>query len=164
VTAVFKALGMNQHHVGLQQVMALKANGDPTRIMHIMKEDLEVACLNKAQRRFTQAATTPMLQEPLLLLLGNTTLKSAAFQQVLEGMFQCPESCDIYTKKVLKQLARPPQGTEILGRTFEEYRWGWAIAHKTTASSPSSLHFGHYIVALANTAVAKINAILAIIT
>jgi len=79
--------------------MALIADGDPNRIMHIMKEDLEVACLNKAHRRFTQVANTPMLQEPLLLLLGNTTLKSTAFQQVLDGTFQCPESCDIYTKK-----------------------------------------------------------------
>jgi len=40
-----------------------------------------------------------MLQESLLLLLGNTTLKSTAFQQALDGTYQCPEFCDIYTKK-----------------------------------------------------------------
>jgi len=65
VTAVCKALGTNQHHAGLQQVTAPKADGDPTRIMHVVKEDLEVACLNEAHQQFTQVATTPMLQEPL---------------------------------------------------------------------------------------------------
>jgi len=100
VTAVCKeALGMNQHHAGLQQVMAPKADGDPTRISRIMKEDLEVACLNEAHQQFTQVATTPMLQEPLQLLLGNTTLKSTVFQQVLDGMFQWPKACNKYTKK-----------------------------------------------------------------
>ena len=99
VTAVCKALGTKQHHARLQQGTALKADGDPTRITHVMKEDLEVACLNKAYQWFTQAATTPMLQEPLLLLLSNSTLKSTAFQQVLDGMFQWPKACNKYTKK-----------------------------------------------------------------
>jgi len=46
--AVCKTLGMNQHHAGLQQVTAPKANRDSTRITHITKEELEVACLNEA--------------------------------------------------------------------------------------------------------------------
>jgi len=47
-TAVPKALGTNQQHAGLQQVMAPVADGNPNRITHITKEDLEVACLIEA--------------------------------------------------------------------------------------------------------------------
>jgi len=98
-TAFRKALRINQHHAGLQQITAPTADGEPTRITHTTKVELEEACLNEARRRFTQAANTPMLQEPLKFLLGNTTLTAEAFQQVLEGTFQCPEECNLYTKK-----------------------------------------------------------------
>jgi len=129
VTAVQKALGTNQQHASLQQVVALVADGNPKGITHVTKEDLEVACLNEACQRFTQAAgLTLQCCKNLYFHSWETTLKSTTFQQVLDGTFQCPESCNVYTKKVLKQLARPPQVVEIPGWTFEEYRWGWAIA------------------------------------
>jgi len=45
--------------------------------------------------------------------------------------------------------------------TYEEYKQSWERVHKTTASSPSAIHFRHYIVGVANDIVGKINAILA---
>jgi len=43
----------------------------------------------------------------------------------------------------------------------EEYRQSWEIAQETTASSPSSIHFRHYIAGVADDIIGKLNAILA---
>jgi len=48
-----------------------------------------------------------------------------------------------------------------LPRTYKEFQCGWQRARETTASSPSGIHFGHYIAAMTNKTVAKLNAILA---
>jgi len=37
----------------------------------------------------------------------------------------------------------------------------WEIAKEMTASSPSALHFGHYIAGIAEDTIGKLNAILA---
>jgi len=50
--------------------------------------------LAEAGRRFTQAATTPFLQLPLLKLFTEANLATKAFDQVLEGNFVCPEGVD----------------------------------------------------------------------
>ena len=46
-------------------------------------------------------------------------------------------------------------------RMYKEYKRSWKITCKTTASSPSQVHFGHYIAGIADDTVGKLNAILA---
>jgi len=49
---------------------------------------------------------------------------------------------------------------DIPGHTFEEYQYGWVKAQEMMALSLSMIHFEHDILALENSMVAKINAIL----
>ncbi len=46
-------------------------------------------------------------------------------------------------------------------QTYEEYKRSWEIAQETMASSPSEVHFGHYIAGIAEDTVRKLNTILA---
>jgi len=62
-------------------VTAPTTGTEATRITYTEKEQLEKACLNKAQQWLTQAAKTPMLQAPMREILGTTNLQAPAFQQ-----------------------------------------------------------------------------------
>jgi len=59
-----------------------------------MQAELETLCLMEAGRCFTQAATTPFLQLPLIKLFTEVNLLTKAFDQVLEGTFICPVEVD----------------------------------------------------------------------
>jgi len=61
------------------------------------KMELENLCLAKAGRRFTQAAKTPFLQPPLIGIFTKANLSTKAFNQVLEGTFECPKGLDNMT-------------------------------------------------------------------
>jgi len=159
---VKRALGQLETRRGLIQVSAPTEEANPTRITHMNKEKIELACLNEAHRQFTQAAEMPMLQEPMFSRLGLADIESEAFQQILDGTFKCPKQCDSITQRLLQQLAHPPGVQDHSPRSYEEYQWGWTRARdKSTALSPSGIHFGHYMVAMADVTVAKLNAILA---
>jgi len=84
-----------------------------------------------------------------------------AFEQILTRTFQCPAECNRYVHKRIKCLKRPKDLPPITMQTYEEYKRSWEIACKTTASSPSQIHFGHYITGIAEDTVGKLNAILA---
>jgi len=45
--------------------------------------------------------------------------------------------------------------------TYTEYKCSWERARETTASSPSSVHFGHYIAGVTDDIIGKLNALLA---
>jgi len=45
--------------------------------------------------------------------------------------------------------------------TYEDYKCSWEKARETTASSPSSIHFGHYIAGITDDIIGELNAILA---
>jgi len=68
------------------------------------KGDLERACTEEAGRRFTQAADTPMLTDPLLHLFGKTGGHSASFKQVLAGTFHPPAICNQVATRLLQFL------------------------------------------------------------
>jgi len=102
-----------------------------------------------------------MLKEPLFSKLGIDNIDSNTFQQILDGRFECPETCEPITKWLLQQLARPEGVNDHPPRTYQEYRQGWLKARETTVSSPSGIHFGHYMAAMADETVARLNAILA---
>jgi len=158
---VKKVLGTHSRHAGLTQVTGPMQDNPMTRTPYTTKKEIEQACLDEAKRRFTQANDTPMLQQPMLSIFGVNNMEHPAFEQVLQGTFQCPAGCDIYLQKLLAHLKRPDDLPTITMRTYAEYQRSWERARETTASSPSSLHFGHYIAGIAENTIGKLNAILA---
>ncbi len=108
-----------------------------------------------------QATETPMLQEPMFSRLGLADIESEAFQQILDGTFKCLKQCDSIMQWLLQQLARPAGVQDHSPQSYKEYQRGWTRARESMASSLSGIHFGHYMAAMANVTVAKLNAILA---
>jgi len=92
---------------GLLQVTAPTTEAPPNQITYTNKKQIELACLDEAHRQFKQAAEMPMLQEPMFSQLGIANIDSEAFQQILDGTFECPATCKPITKWLLQQLARP---------------------------------------------------------
>jgi len=93
------ALGKYRDHRGLTRVIAPSDDGELIKMMAERK--IEQACLQEAQQCFMQAASTPLLQEPLLSMFGAMGLTCQAFQAVLQGTFKALPSCDAYTRKFL---------------------------------------------------------------
>jgi len=120
-----------------------------------------VRTFSKAGRRFTQAATTPFLTSPLIDIFTESNLSTRAFDQVLAGNFVCPEEVDELTKRLLKALHRPPTIPSIQPRELGKITAGWRRAQEATSSSPSSIHFGHYMAGTFNPTIAIFNARLA---
>jgi len=88
---------------------------------------------------------------------------SPAFKQILDGTFDTSHIQDPYTVKLLSHLGRPPGIKEVELRTEAEYRVGWQKAKEQTSSSPSSVHFGHYIASIEDLVLEKINRLMAMI-
>jgi len=65
-------------------------NLDGTKTMHHSKVDIETACLDEAQNRFTQANDTPFLVEPLLSDLGIIGTHWEQFEVVLTNHHRMP--------------------------------------------------------------------------
>jgi len=102
--------------------MAPCSNDDSTRITYNNKADLKTACLKEARRQFTQAATTPMLQQPMIKLVGFADMDKPAFQQILDGNFKCPDTCDLYLRKLLPYLCKPEHIPAMDMQTYTEYK------------------------------------------
>jgi len=154
-------LGQLETRCGLLQVTAPVTGSKTNQIMYTNKDQIELACLEEAHHQFTQAADTPMLQQPRISCFGLANIDSVAFQKILDGTFQCLSTCDLITKHLLQQLARPDRVVDHHLRMYKEFYKGWSQAWETTALSPSGIHFGHYMVVMMNMMVAKLNAILA---
>jgi len=89
---------------------------------------------------------------------GEIGVDRPAFQAVLAGMYVAPPGCAPTTIKLLTKLCRPPEVSEIDLGGEEEFTKGWRKAWEQTASSPSKVHFGHYIAGTFNPNIAIINA------
>jgi len=122
---------------------------------------MEQACLEEARRTFTQACDSPMLQPPMVDIFRIDNMDNPKFAQILNGTFQCPAECNQYVRKLIQHLKHPKDLPPITQRMYKEYKRSWELAQETTASSPSSVHFGHYITGIAEEMVGKLNAILA---
>jgi len=149
------------HHAGLIQVTAPMEENPTECIRYTTKVDIEQACPTEAKWRFTQANDTPMLQQSMINILGIDNMDSPAFKQILVGTFQCPAECNKYVHKLIKNLKRPQELPPITMRTYDKYKWSWELAWETTASSPSKVHFRHYITGIMKDMIGKLNAILA---
>jgi len=121
---------------------------------------LELACLEKAGRRFMQAKDTLFLTEPLALLFREKGTESVAFQEVLNGTFICPPETNQYAMRLLSSLKRHP-GAHVTPWTLQEQTSRWKKVRETTASSMSSVHFGHYMAGTFNPDIALLNAMMA---
>jgi len=122
---VKRALGQLATRRGLTQVTAPLEGPGGRRITYTDKDQIELACLDEAHRRFTQAANTPILQQPLGAIIGHADIDSRAFQQILDGNFQYPCTCEPITKQLLQQLARPEMVKEHGDRMYEDFKCGW---------------------------------------
>jgi len=60
--------------------------------------------LEEVGHHFTQASSTPFLQDPLISIFSETGSTAKAFEEVLEGTFIPPDQCHDFTKKLLATL------------------------------------------------------------
>jgi len=109
---------------------------------------------------FTQAKNMPFLQTPLLELFGETGFQSHAFDQVLKGMLEIPSTCNHMQEKtdgIADTHLCCPFPTPVLPGLSGKME----KSQETMASSPSHLHFGHYIMGMEHSLILELNATLA---
>jgi len=113
--------------------------------------------------RFTQANQTPCFKSPIWEIFGELGVRCKAFDQILDGTFTIPSSCDHFTKKVLEHLKCPSMVRPIPQPSLAEYIRRWHQSREETSSSYSSIHFGHYIAGTYDQRIAQFNASMAAI-
>jgi len=91
----------------------------------------------------------PFLTPPLINIFGEAGINMEA-KHMLEGTFTVPSNCNLYAATFLSSLTHPQSITDVPAQTTTDYCKGWQRAHKTTSSSTSGIHFGHYIVGTFN--------------
>ena len=121
------------------------ANG--SILHHSEKETVEQAILSANNKKYRQTNDTPPMTT-LYPILGRYGTTEAA-RKILQGSFQPPQYLDIYTKKLLKALARPPHLRHVpeidISYSSTEYKTGWAKMKEKTTSGLSKIHFGHHL-------------------
>ncbi len=98
------------------------------------------------------------LTSPLIDIFMEANLSTKAFDQVLEGTFVCPEGTNKMLKHLLVALQRPHNISPIQLWQLGDITAGWRKAREATSSSPSSIHFGHYMVGMFNLTIMVFNA------
>jgi len=86
-----------------------------------------------------------------------------AFHQILAGTYNASAISDPYTIKLISHLGQPPGTQDIRLWSEVEYTQGWKKAKEATSSSPSGVHFGHYIAGIEDIVISKINRLMATI-
>jgi len=117
---VKRALGKENARGGLTQVEAPATQEGKTRERVFSKDKLERACLEEARWRFTQAATTPLLQN-IPKGLDSMSVGSAEFLQILEGTYPTHNKTDPFVIKLLKQL-----------KNQTSFRRWWHVCQRST--------------------------------
>jgi hypothetical protein len=75
-----------------------------TGLVEVYKQvEMEQCLCEQLAQRFHQAAHTPFSTGPLLRLLGPLGTGAGA-EAILEGTFQCPDTVDMWTQKLLPHL------------------------------------------------------------
>jgi len=156
-----KVVRTSAQHTGLTQVSAPIGNQEKTWVSYTTQEDIKWACCKEARQRFMQAKDTLMLQPPMLNIFGIDNMDTPEFSQILDGMYACLAGTSIYLQKLILHLKWPKELPPITIWTYEEYKWSWEIMQETMVSSPSSIHFRHYIARIADDIIGKLNAIMA---
>jgi len=133
------AIWTNSGRQGLSQVWGPQPNNPLARPESTSKSELEITCLEEAGRWFTQASHMPFLQTPLVELFMESNVYTPAFEQVLQGTFQCPPGTDQMAKRLIEALVQPTNIPQISWRTLDEITAGSQKAREETSSSPSTL-------------------------
>ena len=127
----------------------------------LSREEIENACIQEGQRRFTQAQNTPFLQGSLLQAFGYNANPNAV-TEVLNGMFIPENDVPPFTQQFITELARPNQIKElppITGTvTTKEHCAGWRKMRAKTGSSPYGPLFCDYIAGTYDPDVAEVDA------
>jgi len=126
-----------------------------------MKAELEYMCLVEARWQFTQASHTPFLQPPQVELFTESNMYTAVFKQVLQGTLNAPQETDLVAMHLLQALKCPHSIPPIPKCTLDEIAAGWRQACEATSSSPSGIHFSHYMAGAFNPTIAVFNVRLA---
>ena len=149
------------HHESITgPIMEVTEIENTTVIQHNDKCSVEQAILTANDNKYRQTNDTPPMTT-LFPILGRFGITPAA-HQILNGTFQSPPHLDIYTKKLLKELAMP---THIRHKqkinttlTTSDYIQGWAKMNERTTSGLSNIHFGHHLACTKHTSNAKFEA------
>jgi len=128
---------------GLSQDTTVTLTG--TKVQHTNQNNIEIACLEEAQARFTQANDMPCMIEPLYSDLHWLGTHLPSFNQITASMYLPPDRTSTSAQLLLPLMQWPPEITDkptnlsLLAR-----QTGWLKAKEATASSKSGAHFGHY--------------------
>ncbi|MGL5934074.1 MAG: hypothetical protein ACRCZI_00475, partial [Cetobacterium sp.] len=113
------------------------------------QEDIERILLPVNEAKIRASEQTPFMQEPLLQEFGYREPRQT-HEQVLQGTYQIPPSCDRATAILIRGLARPavPHNTTIYTPrqyiSTEDHIKGWKKQRERTSGGMSGLHFGQY--------------------
>ena len=84
--------------------------------------------------------------------------------EILQGTATLPPNLDPNTNRLLQALASPPEVPPPTPWTFTlaKHISGWRKARESTSSSPSGIHFGHYIAGTYDPLVAEVDYLMAL--
>jgi len=140
-----------------RRIRALKGLPSGTSISQVEITDPQGSCVVSGQQAVEQALCTslaaqfrkahgsPFLHPPLLQDVGFLGCGEAA-KAILDGSYQCPPNTDENTWLFIKALRWPTSCPDLISTILnaEAFCAHWQKARKTTSSSFSGLHFGHY--------------------
>ena len=102
-------------------------------------------------KRFHLAEQAPICSDQLREDFGYLANSKAA-EEVLDGTYTFPDYTHQGTKELLEEVEKNheifPQNVVNIVMTMENWRRHWKRTNETTSSSPSILHFGHYMAGL----------------
>ena len=111
------------------------------------KKKIEEALCEENKRKFTEAYSSPFLQQPLLQQLGQTAVSQTA-KSILNGTYYSSTPISPKTKKFIQKLQKPPLIAESPTNdeicSLEEAKHYWRKKREKTNSSMSQRHIGTY--------------------
>jgi len=124
---------------GLSQVTMVTPTS--TKVQHTNQNDIEIACLNEAHARFTQANDMPCMIEPIYNELHWLSTHLPAFDQITARMYIPLDRTSTSAQLLFPLMQQPLEVTDqptTLSTTA--HKTGWLKAKDSTASSKSGAH------------------------
>ena len=122
-------------------------NGPQGRTLVTGKWEMERACIEENDARFSQSEGTPPMTEPLLSELGFLADTPTAWD-ILNGTYQPTPGTDPYAIQFLQQMHMPDNvklnPMPITTVTPESNRKAWKKQKEGVSSEPDGLSFSHY--------------------
>ena len=126
------------------QIYVNDANG---RRLVTDKTEMEEACMEENDARFSQSESTPPMTSPLLTDLGYLADTPEA-QAILQGTYTPPPETDQYAALFLKELRMPDNiidnPMDTVDVTPEDNARAWNKQKESVSSEPEGLTFSHY--------------------